>query len=151
VQSEHRVNIHNTLTQWFQPNPLCCNEHNLTRYSARLLCDAFPEEVIMVLLQYHILLPDQNRNRQNSATSSDPGWGSSLNPDMQRLKLGILFIPHYSPEDIDPAIQSYAWKGTWYSTLGRMPPGPRWEVTSKGDRLSVSECWIQDVSNSLEN
>ncbi|TKV99906.1 hypothetical protein SEVIR_8G075000v4 [Setaria viridis] len=121
VQSEYWVNVHNTMTQWCRPNPLCCYEHNLTpcsstsdtigpsSLSSPLLSDMFPEEVIVVLLQCHMLLPDQHKDRQNSATTSkDFGGGSSLNPDMDPLKLGILFIPHESPEDIDPAVESYA-------------------------------------------
>ncbi|RCV37419.1 hypothetical protein SETIT_8G061000v2 [Setaria italica] len=121
VQSDDWSNIHSTLTKWCRPNPLCCNENNFTPCSStsntigsssslspRLLCEAFPEEVIMVLLQCRMLLPDQHRNRQNSATSTDLGGGSSLNPNMHPLKLGILFMPHDSPEDIDPAMESYA-------------------------------------------
>ncbi|CAL4981767.1 unnamed protein product [Urochloa decumbens] len=120
VQSDYWVNVHNTMTQWCRPNPLCCYEHNLTpcstttntigqsSLSSRMLSDMFPEEVIVVLLQCHILLPDQHKNSQNSAPSNDIGGGGSLNPDMRPLKLGILFIPHESPEDIDPAVESYA-------------------------------------------
>ncbi|XP_066335071.1 uncharacterized protein [Miscanthus floridulus] len=120
VQSEYWVNVHNTVTQWCRPNPLCCNEHDLTpcsstsntirssSLSSRLLSDMFPEEVILVLMQCHILLPDQHRNRQSSATATNLGGGSSLNPSMRPLKLGVLFIPHDSPEDIDPAAESYA-------------------------------------------
>ncbi|CAN6362617.1 unnamed protein product [Urochloa humidicola] len=119
-QSEYWVNVHNTMTQWCRPNPLCCYEHNLATcsstsnaigqspLSSRKLSDMFPEEVIVLFLQCHVFLPEQDKNRQNSETSNDLGRGSFLNPDMDPLKLGILFIPHESPEDIHPAVESYA-------------------------------------------
>ncbi|OEL18659.1 hypothetical protein BAE44_0020321 [Dichanthelium oligosanthes] len=121
VQTDYWVNVHNTLTQWCRPNPLCCYKHNLAPCSStsntigpssllspRLLSDMFPEEVIVVLLQCHILLPDQPKNRRTSATSTDHGGGGSLNPDVRPLKMGLLFMPHESPEDIDPTVDSYA-------------------------------------------
>ena len=121
VQSEYWDNIHNTMTQWCRPNPLCCNEHDLTpcsstsnttrssSLSSTLLSNIFQEEVIMVLLQCHIFRPDQHRNRQNSGASTDLRGESSLNPPyMHPLKLGVLFSPHDSPKDIEPAVESYA-------------------------------------------
>ncbi|XP_062182836.1 uncharacterized protein LOC133886940 [Phragmites australis] len=115
-------NVHNTSTQWFRPNPLCCNEHehDLSTSSStcntiesspppsKLLSDIFPEEVIVVHLQCHVSLPNQYKNRQSSATAFELGGRSSFNPDMHPLKLGILFIPHDTPEDIEPSADGYA-------------------------------------------
>ncbi|WVZ53812.1 hypothetical protein U9M48_004705, partial [Paspalum notatum var. saurae] len=91
-----RVNIGSMstilLTHWCRPDPLCCNQHNLTPCSntnntngssalSSSLLSVFLEEVIMVLLQCHIMLPDQHAKTQNSATSTHHvhGRGSTLN------------------------------------------------------------------------
>ncbi|OEL38896.1 hypothetical protein BAE44_0000085 [Dichanthelium oligosanthes] len=109
------VNVHHTLTHLSRPNPLCCNEHedylvpsnnrNGMVPSSRLLSNTFPEEVIIVLLQCQVSLCDQQRYSMGSA--SEHGGTSYRNCDMPPLKLGVLFIPHDSPEDIEPPAESY--------------------------------------------
>ena len=76
-ESAYWVNVHNTLTRWFRPNPLCCNQHeqNLSvssrtnktaPSSSRLLSTIFPEEVISVFLQCHVSLSDDHKYIQSS-------------------------------------------------------------------------------------
>jgi hypothetical protein len=114
VENSYWVNVHNTLTHWFRPNPLCCHQHeqnlsvssrtnNTTASSSRLLSTIFPEEVISVWLQCHVSLSDDYKCIPNSAGEHE---GSSL--DMRPLKLGVLCIPHDSPEDIETECESYA-------------------------------------------
>ncbi|KAL6660424.1 hypothetical protein ACP70R_001970 [Stipagrostis hirtigluma subsp. patula] len=115
-ESEHCVDVHNTLTHWFRPSPLCCSEqeHNFgtssgtkstAATSSRLVSSIFPEEVIVVFLQCHVLLSDQHKNSMSPPDGNEKG---SLNSAMQPLKLGALFVPHDSPEDIEPTAESYA-------------------------------------------
>ncbi|KQJ89967.2 uncharacterized protein LOC100827810 [Brachypodium distachyon] len=112
-ENEYWVHVHITLTQWLRPDPLCCsyrhqapssstNSSASIAPSTRLAC-MYPEEVIVVYLQYHILPPDQLRSRQNFSATRDSG---SADP----LKLGVLFIPHDSTEDIEAASESYAFE-----------------------------------------
>lgn len=121
-ENKYWVDVHNTLTQWFRSNPLCCNghEHNLitsstsntnASSSSRLaVASIFPEQVIVVHLQCHISLPDHDlhKSRQNSAP--EHGQRSYLNSGLSHLKLGVLFIPHDSPDDVEPAAESYAFE-----------------------------------------
>ena len=76
-ESAYWFNVHNTLTRWFRPNPLCCNQHeqNLSvssrtnktaPSSSRLLSTIFPEEVISVFLQCHVSLSDDHKYIQSS-------------------------------------------------------------------------------------
>ncbi|RCV09304.1 hypothetical protein SEVIR_2G021700v4 [Setaria viridis] len=116
-ESAYWVNVYNTLTQWLQPNPLCCDQHEQNLYvssrtnctaasSSRLLSTIFPEEVISVWLQCHVSLSDDHKCIPNSAAEHE--GSSSVNSDMLPLKLGVLFIPHDSPEDIETESESYA-------------------------------------------
>uniref|UniRef100_A0A0A9HZJ3 WW domain-containing protein n=1 Tax=Arundo donax TaxID=35708 RepID=A0A0A9HZJ3_ARUDO len=115
--NEFWVNVHSTLTQWYRPNPLCCNEHkryltlsscsgNTVASSSKLLLNIFPEEVIKVLLKWNVLLSDQHT--KSTISTAEHGGSSPQNADMPALNLGVLFIPHESPEDIEPAAESYA-------------------------------------------
>ncbi|TVT99888.1 hypothetical protein EJB05_54719, partial [Eragrostis curvula] len=65
---------------------------DITSPSSKLLSGMFPEEVIAVFLQFHVSLSDQHTNSERN----------SLNQGMP-LKLGILFLPHDTPEDIKTA------------------------------------------------
>lgn len=119
-QSEYWINVHNTMTKWCRPNPICCDEYENSLAasssstfnnenalsSSRLLSQIFPEEVILLLLHCHVSVLDENRNRL--ATSTEHGAESSPNQLMHHLKLGILVIPHDTPEDQDPSADSYA-------------------------------------------
>jgi hypothetical protein len=118
-ESEFWANVHNTLTKWHRPNPLCCNEHGHHRISSSsssnttavssswLLTNIFPEEVINVLLKWHVPLSDQGTNNV-SLTSVHGGSSISRNSDIPTLKIGVLVMPHESSEDMDPAADSYA-------------------------------------------
>ena len=70
------------------------------------LSSVFPEEVINLLLKWHIPLPDQGTNNKSSTVVH--GQSSSQTSDIPTLKLGVLVIPHESPEDTEPAAESYA-------------------------------------------
>uniref|UniRef100_A0A0D9WV08 WW domain-containing protein n=1 Tax=Leersia perrieri TaxID=77586 RepID=A0A0D9WV08_9ORYZ len=107
---EYWINVHNTLTQWYRPNPFCCSDHGHHRISSpstisntkesspslssrrTRLSSMFPEQVIAFHLQCHISLSDIQHNS-----------------DAPPLKLGALFIPHDTQEDmLEPQVESYA-------------------------------------------
>ncbi|KAF8713960.1 hypothetical protein HU200_027946 [Digitaria exilis] len=115
-ESTYWVNVYNTLTQQFRPNPLCCHQHeqnlsissrtNNTASSSRLLSILFPEEVISVLLQCHVAISDKHKYTGSSA--AEHKGSSYVNSHIPPLKLGVLFLPHDSPEDIETDSESYA-------------------------------------------
>ncbi|KAM0862205.1 hypothetical protein ACQ4PT_045411 [Festuca glaucescens] len=123
-ENSYWFDVHNTLTQWFRPNPLCCNEHehdlltygstpssnpNLSSPPRSRLAVTFSEQVIVVYLQCHI--SGQNKRLQTSATGHGrKGSSSTLNSESSLLKLGVLFIPHDSPEEIEPTAESFAFE-----------------------------------------
>lgn len=116
-KNKYWENIHSILTQWYRPNPLCCNEHkhNLTTSSSstcnttRLVSSMFPEEVIVMLLQCHVSLSNYQQKSSHLTSAAGHGGSSSLNnSDVPPVKLGVLIIPHDSPKDIDPPAESYA-------------------------------------------
>nr|XP_034579718.1 uncharacterized protein LOC117843256 isoform X2 [Setaria viridis] len=119
-ESEFWANVHNTLTKWHRPNPLCCNEHGHHRISSSsssnttasssswLLSSIFPEEVINVLLKWHVPLSDQGTNNTSSTSVNGGSRSISHNSDIPTLKIGVLVMPHESSDDIDPAADSYA-------------------------------------------
>jgi len=63
---EHWNQVHDTLTRWFRPDPFCCKQHELQNMPTACSCccsctntsrlsSIFPEQVIGVFLQRHIL------------------------------------------------------------------------------------------------
>uniref|UniRef100_A0A804PSI0 Uncharacterized protein n=1 Tax=Zea mays TaxID=4577 RepID=A0A804PSI0_MAIZE len=52
TKNEYWNNVHCSLTQWYRPNPLCCNEHknNNNLITSSVIGSTFPEEVIVVHL-----------------------------------------------------------------------------------------------------
>ncbi|CAL5092792.1 unnamed protein product [Urochloa decumbens] len=114
---EHWNTMHSNLSQWFRPNPLCCEPHDQPKpsYSSgssssgtssktiRLSSVADLEPVIKLFLQRHISLSEYNMHR----TRAVEGEGSCLK-DVPHLRLGLLFCPHGVAEDLAPAIQSSA-------------------------------------------
>ncbi|CAL5091786.1 unnamed protein product [Urochloa decumbens] len=111
------ANVHNTLTNWHRPNPLCCNErghhlisssstNNTTASSSWLLSNIFPEEVINVLLKWHVPLSDQGTS--STTLAAVHGGNISQNSDIPTLTIGVLVLPHESSDDIEPAADSYA-------------------------------------------
>jgi hypothetical protein len=116
-KNEYWEKIHNILTQWYRPNPLCCNEykHDLTTSSsgtsnrARLVSSMFPEDVIVMLLQCHVSLSNYQHKNSHLSSDAEHGGSSSLNNSVvPPVKVGVLIMPHDSPKDIDPAAESYA-------------------------------------------
>jgi hypothetical protein len=98
VRNAHWNNVHDTLTRWFRPDPLCCKgydyEHKLpacstTADASSTLSNIFPEPVCEVFLQRHISVSEYN-NMQGSSTSCS----SSSSQEDAQAKLGVLFIPH---------------------------------------------------------
>lgn len=77
AQTDYWSNIHSTLAIKISHRVLQqatqLDPHHHCQFVTRVFCDAFPEEVIMLLLQCRMLLSDQHRNRQNSATLTDLG------------------------------------------------------------------------------
>lgn len=114
-EEEYWTAVHSTTTQWFRPNPLCCNEHAdpVTCSSSNITnAPMYPEEVIVVYLRCRISLStDGHQSRQNSATQHGRKRSrrSCRNSGSAPLKLGLLFIPHFSPEGIEAA-ESYAYE-----------------------------------------
>jgi hypothetical protein len=117
---EHWNSIHSSLTQWFRPNPQCCNKHaeqqnypsyyssssssSSSRSSTMKLSDvADLEPVIEVFLQRHIPLSEYNLHRSKTVESE-----SVCLKNLPHLKLGLLFSPHGSSEDLAPAVESSA-------------------------------------------
>ncbi|KAL6848647.1 hypothetical protein ACP4OV_021230 [Aristida adscensionis] len=83
-QKEHWDNLHSFSTQWFRPNPLCCKQ----------LRDASLESVIEVNLQCQVSLSEYNEQMP-----SLPECKNSLQ-DSPRLKVGLVFTPHGSSEEM---------------------------------------------------
>ncbi|CAM0948030.1 unnamed protein product [Alopecurus aequalis] len=117
------VNAYNTITQWLRPNPLCCNEHkhdlithassssipNVSSPASSRLASTFMEQVIGMYLQCHIYAHD--KRLQNLVTKHGrKGRGSTLNLESALLKLEVLFVPHDSPEGIEPTTESFAFE-----------------------------------------
>ncbi|CAO1939894.1 unnamed protein product [Urochloa humidicola] len=118
-ETAYWANVHNTFTQWFHPNPLCCHQqeqnlsvsprtNNTAASSSRILSTIFPEEVILVFLQCHVSLSNDYKYIQNSSAEHEGSSSSVMNSDMPPLKLGGLFLPHDSSEDIETESESYA-------------------------------------------
>ncbi|KQK17971.1 uncharacterized protein LOC100833640 isoform X2 [Brachypodium distachyon] len=122
---EYWQSVHTTSTHWLRPDPLCCAEHendlvvissktsntNALSSSSRpeRLASTFPEQVIAVYLQCHVSdLSEQHRSREDSGAGH--GTRSSASSGLAPLKLGVLFIPHDTPEGIEPAAESYAFE-----------------------------------------
>jgi hypothetical protein len=114
THKEHWNSIHSSLTQWFRPNPQCCNQHDELQlqnpsYSSsssrtmKLSDVADLEPVIEVFLQRHIPLSEYNLHRSKAGESE-----SVCLKNMPHLKLGLLFSPHGFSEDLAPAVESSA-------------------------------------------
>ncbi|KAM3384450.1 hypothetical protein ACQJBY_008849 [Aegilops geniculata] len=109
---DHWNSIHSSLTQWFRPNPLCCKQQHdeLQPCSsggtarATKLSDVSLEPVIEVFLQRHIPLSEYSVHRSESTVQGERGCLK----DVPHLKLGLLFSPHGSSEDLVPAVESSA-------------------------------------------
>ncbi|CAM0948082.1 unnamed protein product [Alopecurus aequalis] len=117
------LEAHNSLTHWFRPNPLCCNEHEhdlinhaASRSSPNVLLPGRPrltfrfmEQVIGIYLECHIAA--QNTSQQNLVTKHGrKRRNSTLNSEADLLKLVVLFVPHESPKGIEPTAESFAFE-----------------------------------------
>ncbi|CAD6254372.1 unnamed protein product [Miscanthus lutarioriparius] len=108
---EHWNQVHDTLTRWFRSDPFCCKQHELQNMSAACssstnapgLSGIFPEQVIGVFLQRHILLSEYRELQGSKMTCHST---SSFQEDVLLLKLGVLFMPHHPLEDIKFATEA---------------------------------------------
>lgn len=108
-ENAYWVDVHNTLTHRFRPNPLCCSSPNVSSPARSRLSYTFMEQVIGIYLQCHISA--QNRRLQNLVTKHGRKRSSStLNSESDLLKLEVLLVPHDSPEGIEPAAESFAFE-----------------------------------------
>ncbi|KAL6850082.1 hypothetical protein ACP4OV_020709 [Aristida adscensionis] len=93
---EHWNSVHNTLTQWFRPDPLCCKGYGhdvpacTSRANGPRLSEIFPEPLCELFLQRHISL---------SEYSNLQGLESSSLEDLTPWKLEVLFVPHDCVDD----------------------------------------------------
>ncbi|RLM70175.1 hypothetical protein C2845_PM17G06470 [Panicum miliaceum] len=75
---EHWNQVHDILTRWFRPDPLCCKQHELQDMAAACsrssststprLSSIFPEQVIEVLLQRQILPSEYGKLQASKMT-----------------------------------------------------------------------------------
>lgn len=107
----------------------------------RRICSCiFPEPVCKVFLQCHISLSEYNK-LQGSSSTRLYGTSSSLD-NFPPLKLGILFMPHDSVEDLKPAnaVESYAVEAREGACKCSSSPTGR-DTAAQGDRLPLPQCW----------
>ncbi|XP_048567144.1 uncharacterized protein LOC125547228 [Triticum urartu] len=111
AHKKHWVHVHRTLTEWFRPDPLCCQgfEHDVVRSchsgsdssngsrNKLKFSSIFPEPVCHVFFQCHTSLSEY-KNLPGSAVFAGHDESSSLE-NSQPLKIGILLMPHASLED----------------------------------------------------
>ncbi|CAN6329388.1 unnamed protein product [Urochloa humidicola] len=90
---EHWNTVHRNMTQWFRPNPTCCNCKQQDSSTIKQSDISVLEPVIEVSLQGHVPLSEV----ESSCLNTSP-----------YLKLGLLFSPHGSSEDLDPEVESSA-------------------------------------------
>lgn len=140
-EREYWVDVHNMLTRLVRPDPLCCGDHDHDDHAVtssngnssgprRLAC-MYPEEVIVVYLQSHISLSDQQKSRQSTATQH--GTRRYPNSGSGPLKLGIIFSPHTSPRRIEPSAERCAFEA----------------IDGKEQEKVHSNVWLQDVDEKL--
>jgi hypothetical protein len=111
---EHWDSIHRDMSQWFRPDPLCCNHHEPCRPR---LCESNAagtvrpshsqvslESVIEVYWQCQVPLSEYNMLRRNAAVEGP----AASSEDTPYLKLGLLFTPHGSLGDLTPKAESSA-------------------------------------------
>ncbi|TVU35633.1 hypothetical protein EJB05_17533, partial [Eragrostis curvula] len=89
--------MHSSLSQWFRPNPLCCNAETTPTASDL-------EPVIGVFLQRHIPLAEYNAH---PAVATVADGTTCLKKNAPHLRLGLHFSPHGS-SDMAPAAESAA-------------------------------------------
>lgn len=141
---EYWDNVQTTMAQWFRPDPLCCSEGYVPACSScytksSSLSSIFPELVCEVFLQCHISLSEYNK-LQGSSSTRLYGTSSSLD-NFPPLKLGILFMPHDSVEDLKPAnaVESYAVEEREGACKCSSSPTGR-DTAAQGDRLPLPQC-----------
>ncbi|KAF0931895.1 hypothetical protein E2562_007087 [Oryza meyeriana var. granulata] len=99
--NKYWVDVHNTLTRWYRPNPLCCTDHHPYRSripssGASPLCSTYPEQIINVHLQCNIPAPPSD-NLVEEDEQPPP------------LNLTVLFIPHDhgTPEEEEDGVKQH--------------------------------------------
>ncbi|XP_062208937.1 uncharacterized protein LOC133910619 [Phragmites australis] len=105
---EHWNSIHRDMSQWFRPDPLCCNQHEArtpcgNSTGTTRLSEVPLESVIEVYWQCEIPLSESNMQRSPTVEGR-----TSSTKDIPRVKLGLLFTPHGSLGDVMPKTESSA-------------------------------------------
>ncbi|XP_006658235.1 uncharacterized protein LOC102720064 [Oryza brachyantha] len=95
----HWDNLHNLATEWFRPNPHCCNVCGSDSMDRIELSDFSLAPVIEVNLQCHISLPGF-RERGTGVECK-----SSLK-EYPLLNVLLTYTPHGSSEDLFPAVEN---------------------------------------------
>jgi hypothetical protein len=100
---EQQNSLHTMYSQWFRPNPFCCQQqdhpHAQSSSSKSLTCDIYMEPVMQVYLLGHVALSVGN-NRQSAVIDGESQtWPTR---DFPCLKLGAHFWPHACFEDLSP-------------------------------------------------
>ncbi|CAN6361277.1 unnamed protein product [Urochloa humidicola] len=101
---EHWNTVHINMTQWFRPNPTCCNCKQQDSSTIKQSDISVLEPVIEVSLQGYIPLSEYNMHSTSKAVEGE----SSCLSNSPHLKLGLLFSPHGSSEDLEPEVECSA-------------------------------------------
>ncbi|CAL5077149.1 unnamed protein product [Urochloa decumbens] len=105
-EKEHWNNIHNLVSQWFRPNPLCCKQHGkdelrrISKMGMANISDVSLEQVTEFNLQCQVSLPVYSKQKTYLSEGIMSLQGSPY------LNAGISFSPHGSSEDMLPANKS---------------------------------------------
>ncbi|CAL4983769.1 unnamed protein product [Urochloa decumbens] len=97
-QNDLWVNVHNTLTHWSR------QIHFVAKRMRKIWSLLLTSTTQWYRHQGCLSQCDQ----YSKGSAAEHGVCSYQNSDMPPLKLGVLFIPHDSPKDIEPAAESYA-------------------------------------------
>ncbi|XP_052161159.1 uncharacterized protein LOC127778581 [Oryza glaberrima] len=117
-RSYHWDNIHGIATKWFRPNPVCCKHQDQSMCGSGSmdkaeLLDVSLQPIIEVYLERQI-----TQFRCNSQRAAIQGKNNKQRAAVRgkrcyprrpsHLKLGVLFLPHSSSNDLLPAAESSA-------------------------------------------
>uniref|UniRef100_K4AIM7 Uncharacterized protein n=1 Tax=Setaria italica TaxID=4555 RepID=K4AIM7_SETIT len=110
THKEHWNSIHRDMSQWFRPDPFCCNHHHepCSKHcegstGTMGLSEVSLESVIEVYWQCQIPLSEYKMQRR-----AIPQGRMFSSKDTPHLKLGLLFTPHGSLGGVMPKAESAA-------------------------------------------
>jgi hypothetical protein len=118
THKEHWNSIQRDMSQWFRPDPFCCNNHHQHEPICSMHCqegstgtmrlpEVSLESVIEVYWQCQIPLSEYNMQRRAIPAAAGPTAASS-SKGKPHLKLGLLFTPHGSLGGVMPKAESAA-------------------------------------------